>query len=142
MKKSLFVLVVCLISCISASAQSKIIYSNPITHCYITEFLVNDNVLYQISETSDRKIWRFADREETQVLGLFTKKEVLTIFNSVISLYAEKKLNKTIEINDVVLTYKKIYGIKCVNFTHKKIGVNFNINKKTAMDVVYLFQTK
>ena len=141
MKKIVFALFACLVLCISANAQSKIIYSNPITHCYITEFLVNDKVMYQISETSERKIWRFIDREETQVLGLFSKKEILTIFNAVVSLYADKKLDKTIQIGDVVLTYKRIYGVKCVNFTHKRIGVSFNINKKTANDIIYLFHT-
>lgn len=142
MKKIAFLIVVCLSFVLNVNAQSKIIYSNPMTHCYITAFVVDDSVMYQVSETSDRKVWRFTDRTETQVLGLFDAETILKIFESANTLFENKELNKTIQINDVILTYKRVLGVKCVNFKHSLIGVDFNINQKTAKDIIDIFSKK
>ena len=60
---------------------SKVIYSNALTHCYVTAVAINDTtILYDVSEKSERKIWRITDRSETQNMGLMSKDDVTKLF--------------------------------------------------------------
>ena len=137
MKKFILTFLICFISIFSYSqvTASKIIYSNALTHCYVTAIAINDStIMYQISEKSDRKIWRLTDREEAQSLGLFDKETVINIFKQAINLYEINQLNTEVNINtNISIKFIKIYGIKCVQLTNNLVNSQFNINKKTAI---------
>ncbi len=119
----------------SQTNASKVIYSNALTHCYVTAVAVDDStVVYDVSEKSDRKIWRLTDREEIQSLGLLDKDTAIKLFESALELFELKELGKIIEINDnLSVSYVRIAGIKCVQIKNNIVNSSFNINKKTAI---------
>lgn len=144
MKKILLTLIIVFISIFCYSQNSfKIIYSNPITHCYVTAVSINDSVVYySISETSERRVFRITDRSETQQLGLFDKETTLKIFKNTVFLFDIDCVGQTIEIDkNVILSYVRIFGINCVKFENRLTGVDFNINKKTAEDIIKILDS-
>lgn len=135
MKKILSLLIFSFFSIVMFSQNaSKVIYSNALTHCYVTAVTINDTtILYDVSEKSERKIWRITDRSETQNMGLMSKDDVTKLFETTIDIFDNQKVGYTTEISkNVTLSFVKIWGIKCVKIENTLIGVSFNINKKTA----------
>lgn len=137
---SLMLLLVVAAISLKAQTASKVIYSNALTHCYVTAIAINDSTVnYCISEKSERNIWRFTDREETQSLGLFDKETTIAIFRTAIQLYDDDELEKDIEVcKNVHLVFVKIMGIKCAQLNNSLVGTSFNINRKTAEDVLMI----
>lgn len=118
-----------------AQSASKIIYSNSLTHCYVTAYSVNDSTLmYNVSEKSDRNVWRITDREEVQSLGLLDEETTIELFKRAIGLFESKEIGKTDTIGkNIKLSYQKIMGMKCVQVENTLVGSSFNINQKTAI---------
>ncbi len=116
---------------ITANAQSsKIVYSNAMTHFYVTLYANNeDSITYTISETSVpmKNIWRLSDREETSVLYTFSKQQIIDFLSQV-------KENETEFIwnNIIKIQRKKVWGIKCISMENIKTHAAFNTNSKSV----------
>lgn len=130
-RKTILTLVVLVVYVFTANAQSsKIIYSNAMTHFYVTLYDNNeDSITYTISETSVpmKNIWRLSDREETQVLYTFSKQQIIDFLSQV-------KENETEFIwnNIIKIQRKKVWGIKCISMENIKTHAAFNTNSKSV----------
>jgi hypothetical protein len=131
LKKTIFTLVALMSYVITANAQSsKIVYSNAMTHFYVTLYANNeDSITYTISETSIpmKNIWRLSDREETQVLYTFSKQQIIDFLTQV-------KENETefVWSNIIKIQRKKVWGIKCISMENIKTHAAFNTNSKSV----------
>lgn len=130
-RKTILTLVALVVYVFTANAQSsKIIYSNAMTHFYVTLYDNNeDSITYTISETSVpmKNIWRLSDREETQVLYTFSKQQIIDFLSQV-------KENETEFIwnNIIKIQRKKVWGIKCISMENIKTHAAFNTNSKSV----------
>lgn len=139
MKKTFVTL--CLLICVflTINAQSsKIIYSNPMTHFFVTIYAdENDSITYAISETSvpSKNVWRFSDRIETQVLYTFSKEKIIDFLTQ-----AKNNENEFIWNNVIKVQRKKIWGIKCIVMENIKTHAAFNTNMKSITSALEVIQ--
>lgn len=130
-RKTILTLVALVVYVFTANAQSsKIIYSNAMTHFYVTLYDNNeDSITYTISETSVqmKNIWRLSDREETQVLYTFSKQQIIDFLSQVKENETEFIWNSIIKIQR-----KKVWGIKCISMENIKTHAAFNTNSKSV----------
>lgn len=139
MKKISLLFFLVLLSVSFAVAQSsKVVYSNALTHFYLTCYANDSTKTYVISETSVplKNVWRLTDREETQVLGHFSEEDVITFLTQTLQFAENANLNDETELFHIKVAYKKIYGIKCIQFTNPITKVQFNCNKKTIQKAI------
>lgn len=122
----------------SMAQSSKIVYSNAMTHFYLTCYANDTAKSYVISETSVplKNVWRLTDREETQVLKTFSEEDVKSFLNQTLEFAEKEQLNTQTTIQGITVSYKKIYGIKCIQFTNPVTKVQFNCNKKTIIKAI------
>ena len=119
--------------CSNAQQSSKVVYSNAMTHFYITCYTNDTSKVYAISETSVPldNIWRFTDREETQVLRTFNSEKIRYFLSEVSEFEKTAKIGDVIECMDILIEVKRVMGIKCIVLTNTKSKVKFNTNRKS-----------
>lgn len=119
--KKIIILFACLTPIFAAAQSSKVVYSNAMTHFYITCY-ANDSIrLYAISETSTPvcNIWRLTDRDETQVLETFTQDEIRLFLSEVSDFEKTAKIGDSKEIDNILIEIKRIAGIRCIVLSNK-----------------------
>lgn len=139
MKKTFVTLCLLICTFLTINAQSsKIIYSNPMTHFFVTIYAdENDSITYAISETSvpSKNVWRFSDRIETQVLYTFSKEKIIDFLTQ-----AKNNENEFIWNNVIKVQRKKIWGIKCIVMENIKTHAAFNTNMKSITSALETIQ--
>lgn len=139
MKKTFVTLCLLICAFLTINAQSsKIIYSNPMTHFFVTIYADNnDSITYAISETSTpmKNVWRFSDRMETQVLYTFSKDKIIDFLTQ-----AKDNENEFVWNNVIKVQRKKIWGIKCIVMENIKTHAKFNTNIKSITSALEIIQ--
>lgn len=139
MKKILITLVLLLTIVITTYAQSsKVVYSNALTHFFLT-CVDNDTArVYIVSETSvpAKNAWRISDQYETQVLKVFPESDIEKFLKETLAFAENAKLDDEVKILGITVSYKKIYGISCIQFTNPRTNVQFNCNKRTIRKAI------
>ncbi len=136
MKKIVFALILLLSTNLILSQSSKVIYSNSLTHFYLTCYTSDTSRVFTISETSTplKNVWRFSDRMETQVLETFTYEEITSFLSDVLNFAEQANLNdKKDFFKNIEVAYIKVAGIKVINLRNTRSGASFNVNKKTIV---------
>lgn len=118
-----------------AQPASKVLYSNQVAHLYLTAVAINDStMMYSISETSNRHIWRLTDNMETQSLGMFDKETTIEIFKQAKLMWENDSLGTKKDIgHNIRLRVAKVKGNYCIELKNTFVGSSFNIDKKTII---------
>lgn len=142
MKRLFVFFVVCQIAVAALCQSSKVVYSNASTHFYLTCIVYDTAHVYTISESSvpAKNVWRMSDRTETQVLRTFTPLECRDFLElledfarrAVLDDYADYKEIEIDKLRDLVVPY--------IQLRNKNSGVQFNVNKKTAIKALESFR--
>lgn len=140
MKKIIIILLLLLTNVVSLQAQSsKILYSNALTHFYLTVYVNGDSTRFAISETSVpmKNMWRLSDQWETQVLYTFNETELSQFLSEVKDWMELAKIGDGFDWNNIInVSMQRISGFKCIVLCNKKSTVKFNTNKKSILGAI------